>query len=393
MAQNVDIDIDQVLKDVYFNPAHPASFSSLHALYESVKNQGISKKVVKEWLEKQEVYTLHKRVNRKIKRPRVIVPYKDYQWDGDTMNMVEYKEENKDFSYILVLIDIFTRFVWTAPLKTLRAKEMVTTLKTILPNTHPERIRTDKGSEFINRDVKRYLSSLNVILFHTTNEVKANYAERAIRSIKTRLTRFMHKNQTPRWLKALPDVTKAYNHAIHRGIKMSPTEARNADRIDLWNNQYSVKNPRITIKHPPKNKILFKFEVNDRVRLSGFRSPFERAYTEKWTHEIYTITERESRQGIALYSLKAWDNEEIEGKFYTNELQKVSAEAEIEYNIEKVVKEKKEKGKEGYIVKWYGWPERYNSWVPISDVKDTTFAPPLPKNVIPKKKKKKKKRK
>ena len=378
MAQNVKI--NDVLNKIYFDPAHPASFSSLNALYQSVKDQGIKRKEVKDWLEKQEVYTLHRRVNRKVKRPKVISSYKDYQWDGDTMNMVEYKEENKDFSYVLVLIDIFTRYVWTAALKTLRAKEMLETLKTILPTVKPERLRTDKGSEFVNRDVKRYLTSLDIIFFSTNNEVKANYAERVIRSIKTRLTRFMHKNQTPRWLNALPDVTKAYNHAIHRGIKMTPTEARDADRVDLWNNQYSVSNPKTEIKHPPKIKPIFKFKEGDRVRLSGFRSPFERAYTEKWTHEIYTITERESKQGIALYSIKAWDNEVIEGKFYNNELQKVSAETEIEYNIEKVVKKQSKKGKEGYIVKWYGWPERYNSWVPKSDVKDTTFATPLPKN-------------
>ena len=376
MAENIDV--DEILKTIYFDPAHPASFSSLDALYRAVRDQDIKRKEVQEWLEKQTVYTLHKKVNRKTVRPRVIVSDKDYQWDGDTMNLVEYEDENDHMSYVLVLIDIFTRYVWTSPLKTLRAKEMELTLKTILPKVKPQRLRTDKGSEFNNRDVKRYLKQQNIIYFTTTNEVKANYAERAIRTIKTRLTRFMHKNHTPRWLKALPDVTKAYNHAIHRSIKMTPTEARSADITDLWNNQYGIKKPRKR-RHPSKVKPIFKFKVDDRVRLSTSRAPFERAYTEKWTHEIYTITFRESKQDIALYSLKDWNNEALEGKFYENELQKVMAGGDIEYIIDKVVRKQKRKKQDGFIVKWYGWGEKYNSWIPAEEVKDRTFAPPKQK--------------
>ena len=108
--------------------------------------------------------------------------------------------------------------------------------------------------------------------------------------------------------------------------------------------------------------------------MSGFRSPFERAYTEKWTHEIYTITERENNQGYALYSIKSRNNEPIEGKFYDKEMQKVSAADDIEYIIDKVIRKQKKNKKDEYIVKWYGWPDKYNSWVPAKDVKDRTFA-------------------
>ena len=170
-----------------------------------------------------------------------------------------------------------------------------------------------------------------------------------IRKLPPNKTSATHKNHTPRWLKALPEVTKAYNHAIHRSIKMTPTEARTADRVDLWNNQYQAKNPRKR-KHSPKVKPVFKFKVNDRVRLSGFRSLFERAYTEKWTHEIYTITERENNQGYALYSIKSWNNEPIEGKFYDKEMQKVSDADDIEYIIDKVIRKQKNRIKKMSIL-------------------------------------------
>ena len=368
---------DQILSDVYFNPSNPGSYSSLNALYQAVKDQNISKKEVEKWTEQSEqsVYTLHRKLNRKIDRPRIISTYMNYQWDGDTVNMTYYREANK-FAYFAVFIDTFTRFAWTRPLMTLTGKEMVSTMKDVFSHSKPERLRTDQGSEYINRNVKAYLSRNKVLSFTTTHEVKANMVERLNRSIKVRLTRYMHKNHTPHWVAALPKVTSAYNNAIHRSIKMTPTEAIQADRYDVWRNQYKVKEPRKKSKKPPKLKPVFKYKVNDRVRVSGVRSPFERAYTEKWTHEIYTITERENKQQFPMYILKGWDNAPVKGKFYEKELQKVSAGGKIEYFIEKVIKKKRVNKKDGFIVKWVGWPDRYNSWVPKKDVKDRTFAVP-----------------
>ena len=372
MAQNINT--NQVLSDIYFDPSNPASYSGLNVLYQAVKQHGISRKNVEEWLSKQQVYTIHRKVKRKFKRPKVISSYKNYIWDGDTINMVYYKDENDGYSYILLLIDIFTRFVWTAPLKTLRKEEMLKVLKGLLPKVKPDKLRTDHGGEFNNDLVKKYLKEMKIDYFTTTHELKANYAERANRSVKTRLTRFMYKNHTPKWLNTLPKVTKAYNNARHRTIKMTPTQALTADRFDLWNNQYMVKDPKpkkVRPKVPVKN--VFNLKVNDRVRIQSSKSPFERAYTEKWSVEIYTIISRKVNQGLAMYNIKAWDNEEIKGSFYENEVQKVGATADIEYIIDEVIREEEKDKKKGYIVSWVGWPARYNSWVPAKDVKDRPF--------------------
>ena len=183
------------------------------------------------------------------------------------MNMDYYKKENKKFAYGLVLIDVFTRFVWTYPLITLGGLEMEAALKTIFPAEKTERLQTDKGTEFNNKHVKKYLKDQNIIHFTTTNEVKASLAERSIRSIKTRLTRFMYKNDTPHWLDALPEVTEAYNNAKHRSIKMSPSQARTADQSKVWFNQYQVKNPKKKKHPPPHTQKIFKYKVDDRVRL------------------------------------------------------------------------------------------------------------------------------
>ena len=94
---------------------------NLEKLYSFIKENttvNISRGEIKNWLRKQEVYTLHCPVRRKFKRPVVIAFSENYQWDTDTANMVKYKEFNQGYGYFVVFIDIFTRFLYTYPLKT-----------------------------------------------------------------------------------------------------------------------------------------------------------------------------------------------------------------------------------------------------------------------------------
>lgn len=52
-------------------------------------------------------------------------------------------------------------------------------------------MRTDQGREYRNGEVKRLLKEKQVEHFHTQNELKASYAERAIKTIKSKISRFM----------------------------------------------------------------------------------------------------------------------------------------------------------------------------------------------------------
>ena len=361
--------MNKYLAKVYFNPANPASYGGLDDLYKAVKDRGYSRKKVKNWLLKQEVYTLHKEPKRQFKRPRVIVSAKYQQFDGDTMNMTAYADKNKGYKHVLVVIDIFTRYGWTVPLCALTAIEMKRALSIVFKDQKPIKLRTDKGSEFLNAPVRDYLKEINVHHFTTTHELKANYAERFIKTLKTRITRFMNKYKDSEWTNILEDVTFAYNNSKHRSIQMTPTEARDANSVDLWKIQYDQKFPKIKIRNkPPREKSIFNLEVGDRVRLARYRAPFVRAYDEKWTYEIFTVTERDTQQDIPLYKIKSWDNEAVLGAFYQDELEKVLVGDDVSYSIEHVLNKKRIRKKDGFIVKWYGWPEKYNSWVSVKDM-------------------------
>ena len=88
---------------------------------------------------------------------------------------------------------------------------------------------------------------------------------------------------------------------------------------------------------------------------------FKEGYVEGWTEEIFTVSTRNPTDP-ATYGVKDYDGEDIKGKFYEQELQKVTKQDDV-YEIEEVVKTRKRAGRVEYFVKWKGYPSKFNSWV------------------------------
>lgn len=87
---------------------------------------------------------------------------------------------------------------------------------------------------------------------------------------------------------------------------------------------------------------------------------FENGYLQNWTDEIFVITIRHSTSPVT-YGLNDLLGEEIKGKFYEQELQKVTKEDSV-YIVEKVLKTRRRKGKLEHLVKWQGYADKFNSW-------------------------------
>ena len=63
-------DINEFLKEIYYDTRNPASFSGVAKLHSFIKKntkEDITRGEIKYWLWKQEVYTLHHPVRRKFK--------------------------------------------------------------------------------------------------------------------------------------------------------------------------------------------------------------------------------------------------------------------------------------------------------------------------------------
>ena len=92
-----------------------------------------------------------------------------------------------------------------------------------------------------------------------------------------------------------------------------------------------------------------KFKLGDPVRLSKSRRTFKKGYLPSWTQEIFTVTKIIPRVP-PVYRLRDYADDEVEGVFYSEELQKVRKSVDI-YKIEKILAEKKENGKVKVLVK------------------------------------------
>lgn len=361
--------INEYLKQIYFNPSRASSFGGINKLEQYIKEKGkykISRKEIQKWLQSQEVHTTNTLPKKKLKvKRRVIVPYINYMFDVDTASMKDYQKDNDGFGYFILAIDIMSRFVWCQPIRSPTGENVREVFQNIFEKGRiPLKIRTDKGTEFSNEIMQKFFKTHNITHFVTQNETKANYAERAIQTIKGKIIKYMRAKQTRQWVNQLVNFTKSYNNTIHRSIKQTPASVTKKDENKLWKQLY-LSNPIAT----PTKKIIYKFEIGDIVRISLLRHPFKRYYSEHWTNELFIIEKRNIKQYIPIYHLTDYAKEEIKGTFYESELQKVHINDNTLYNIEEVIEEKEIDGIKHSLIKWVGWPKKFNSWIPTKDVK------------------------
>ena len=344
----------EYLKDIYFTPKHPASFGGPQKLYEYVKKEDkhdIGLNRIRQWLQSQEAYSLHRPVRRTFPTNRVLVEGIDDQWDADLMDMSSYADKNNGVKYVLLVIDIFSKYIWLRPLYSKTGREVQEAFASI--KRTPKLLRTDKGKEFTNHTIENYFKSRGIHHFVTQNQGKANFAERGIKTIKSHIQRYMTHHQTHEYIKILPDVNQSYNTSYHTTIGMSPKEVSKENERAVWWLTYW---PKKRVKKKP-----FKFKVDAHVRIPYLTNVFTREYDEKWTGEVFIVTKRYRRDGINVYTVKDLQNEPIKGTFYEQELSKTAL-GEI-HKIEEVLKERKRQGKKEYFVKWKYYPKKFNSWI------------------------------
>lgn len=346
----------------YYTPKESGSFSGVDKLYRSQKH--VSRKTVRDWLKGEDAYTLHKPVRYHFRRNKVIVSGLDDQWDVDLMIMAGYEHQNDGFRYVLVAIDILSHYVWTRSLKTKSGKDVADAFSSIFKEGRkPSKIRSDQGFEFRSKIVQRLFQEQKIVHFTTSNEVKANYAERVIRTLKMKISRYFTHKQTHRWKDILKDITFSYNNTYHRTISRTPSSVNAENESDVWQHQY--KTERMLEAGP------FKFRVGDNVRISHLRSTFQREYDERYTGEIFKVKTQFVRNGLNLYTLQDFLDEEVVGTFYEPELQKISTDPTGVFKVEKVLRTRKRRGFEKeYLIRWMNWPPKFDSWVKSSDLQD-----------------------
>lgn len=351
--------------ELYRKPAFPGSFGGVRTFAEGLRRRGKKPVLrdVKKYLREDDLYQLHKPSRRRFPRRPTIVHGIDHLWQVDLSDVSSIKEYNDDYRFLLFVIDVFTKFAWVRPLKDKTAATLTQTVKDILQTSErrPLYIMSDKGSEFVNRSFKTMLKNFDIHFYTSQNEeTKASVVERLQRTFKNKMFKYFTDRGTLRYADVLQELTKSYNETHHRSIGMAPVDVN-------WQTDDEVRRRLAKKWKTPPPKEPTGIDVGDSVRIAIARAPFRKGYLPTWTEEIFTVAEKKKTRPIT-YRLKDYGGDLLEGTFYVQELQKVPSEKNRIYRIEKVIRKRGKKGKRELLVKWLGYPARFNSWIPEEDL-------------------------
>ena len=200
--------------------------------------------------------------------------------------------------------------------------------------------------------------------FTTRSEINASVVERLNRTLKTKMWKYFTWKNTLRYMEVLPEHEYLYNHWYHRSIKTKPVLVNRDNEKEVWNHLHDTA-PKT------RQKVKFKLQVGDQVRISKQRRTFKKGTKDhdlpSWSEDIFTISKRIARS-TPVYHIKDLLGEDIEGIFYGEELQKIIKTDDV-FKVEKVLKERMRKGKKEYLIKWMGYLDKFNSWVSETDLK------------------------
>ena len=304
---------------------------------------------------------MHKPVRRTFTRRQVNVFKIDEVWGADLVEMQEWSKQNKGFRYMLNVIDVFSKFAWSIPIKDKKGETVTEAFIHIVKKSNriPKYLWVDQGKEFYNRNMDVWLKQNNIKRYSTFGEHKSAVVERFNRTIKERMWKKFTAENTRNWIDMLDRLLLEYNNKYHTTIGMSPIEAseqKNYEEV-LQNTLYKTNSNK-------KKKPVFK--VGDKVRISRIKGLFEKGYLPNWSEEIFFVHEIKQTTPVT-YVVKDTADEILQGSFYEQELQKTNQEF---HRIEKVLRKKMMNGEQHALVKWSGYSKKFNEWIPVKNLKN-----------------------
>lgn len=128
------------------------------------------------------------------------------------------------FTYLLVTVDAFSKFVHVHPMRVATAKGVIRFLEQSIFMVFgvPQRVVSDNGSQFISHEYKRFLASFHVEPFYVSRyHPQANAAEAANKVVATAIRSYIKEDHRD-WDRHIAKITCAINTSTHSATKLSP---------------------------------------------------------------------------------------------------------------------------------------------------------------------------
>lgn len=354
-----------ILQEIYSDIGNPAGLSSVKKLFNAGKKLIPTLKIeeVKDFLKSQESYTLMLRKPKRFPRRFFQSPKPYIYATGDVMYFKDYSKSNDGINFLLILQDIYSRYMTIFSLKNIRGKNVAGCLNSFFSNSIGEYkfFLTDRGTEFVNSDCQKVYVKHKVKNYHISSyEIKASIIENSILNIRRRIAKYMIHNNTERYLEGLSEIVYSFNIGQHSGLlNESPFDisllTEPSKIINFTKRIYSKKLNKI-------NKFNTSLAVGAIVRVrstASTQNKFTKAHYVINSYELFKIHKINKTLPVT-YSLKDLCGEKVSGIFYKNEL--VESVEPVYYPIQ-ILRERRTKGnRKQFLVKFVNYNQ--TRWVP-----------------------------
>jgi len=322
----------------------------------------ISRRQVMDWIKKQEIAQMHKphKEARDLKSTILKEPHQTLAIDLVDMQNFEYN----GYKYLLNGVDLFSRKLYSIPMKNKEEKTTVTALKKIVKQIPDLRsIRSDNGSEFISKSMKAYLTKENIsqVLSSAGNPQSNGAIERANQTLKRLTHKQIELNDNYNWVINMDELTENINNTIISQINKTPNDIEK--NFKEQNTEFIKDVMDKDIKKKKNNISSQKFYPRDKVRIY---LPSDKMKSLLWSPDIYTIDKVYKPKKIFLvyeYTLK-----EVDGKYMEEDLQKITEvhnrtnQPEL-FTVSKIVKPTVKNNKKHYEVAWKNYRKKSDNTI------------------------------
>jgi len=272
------------LSDLYYE-----NFYNLNRLIKESKNQGIelTNKKIKEWYESQLSNQIYK---QKPKKEIIYHPITMYKVGGlqiDLLDIHQFARENNGFKWIFNIVDIFSRYVWSFPLKDKKPRSVEPNLKMVFDEIreyYPKQkiyLESDDGNEYkgiVDILCKKY--EVTRFIKDPNNKRMTSIVERYHQTLLNKFKKLFIARKSKKWIDKLTFFTNQHNKQLNNAVNRKP--------ISIF------KNKEFPLEFidldKPKIKIPDSIKVGDYVRLINKSKQFEKkTLSEKTSRVLYTI--------------------------------------------------------------------------------------------------------
>ncbi|KAL3078628.1 hypothetical protein niasHT_035111 [Heterodera trifolii] len=298
------------INKIYTDPANPGGYAGASALYTAVKKKHpkLKRAAFEDFLQRNTTYTLFKPKREKFRRLRTVPTGFMTDVQADLADFQALSRKNSGYRYLLLAVDVLSRRMFGTPVKSKRPVDMKRAFEELfeqMPRV-PDTMYTDRGLEFVAKPLKEFYAEKGIQKFETSSKKKAAVAERAIRTLKTRLYKYFSANNTSVWVNVVPKFLSAINNSVCRATGLRPNEISDANAREVWKRVYGEG----LTPAEKKPKII----AGETVRIPEPKHIFEKGYIPNYSDHVYTVDEARSTNPQH-YLLKDYYGTKLKRKF------------------------------------------------------------------------------